>query len=130
MKKRLVVIVLFFCTSFISRLAVAQQFSQFGTEGTIAQKLITNLNAGKYDDVRSDFALIYKNSVSREVIAQNWEGILSILGSYKGIVSVTKYKDPSGIETLKVRCQMDKENINVEITFNVDNKIIFLRFQQ
>lgn len=130
MKKYLLLTAFALCTLLISRPAFAQQFSQFGTQGSIAEKLITNLNSGKYDDVRQDFALIYKNSLPREVIAQNWEGVLSILGSYKGIISVSKFKDPSGIETLRVRCQMDKENINVEITFNVDNKIIFLRFQQ
>jgi hypothetical protein len=64
------------------------------------------------------------------LIAQNWEGVLSILGTYKNVLSVNKYKDQFGIETLKVRCQLERENINIEITFNVDNKIIFLRFQQ
>jgi hypothetical protein len=48
MKKYLLLTCLFFYTLCISHAALAQQFASYGTQGTIAEKLVANLNAGKF----------------------------------------------------------------------------------
>src|ERR1700739_1011653 len=92
MKKRIVTLMAVFSCLFASQKAAAQ-FSSYGNEGQIAEKVVTALNDAKYDDVRSYFALLYKNAVPREMIAQNWEGIQSILGNFQRVKSVTKVKN-------------------------------------
>jgi hypothetical protein len=128
-KKTIILLVVFFCLMFARK--ASAQFSQFGREGEISEKLLNDLNAAKYDDVRSAFALLYKNTVPREMIAQNWESIQSILGNFQRIKSITKFKNSvNGYDVIRVRCEMLKENVNVEITFNEDNKVVFLYFEQ
>ena len=109
--------------------ANAQSLSAYGKQGEVVQTLVDNLSNARYEDVRKDFAIIYKNSLPREVIAQNWEAVQSLIGGFKSISSATKGKDFNGNDIIRVRCACAKENVWVDVTFNPDLKVVFLSFR-
>lgn len=98
---------------------------QDDVESKISKEIATNLSEKKYEDVRKDFSNGLKNNLSTDMIAKGWENLVAQNGAFTEIISATK-TNVQGYDVIKVRCKFEKENANVEVTFNDDKKVIGL----
>jgi uncharacterized protein DUF3887 len=91
----------------------------------IANAIADNLSRKNYEDVRKDFTNSLKEKLNADMIGQGWENLLAQNGAFSKIMTTSKSTE-NGYTIVKVRCQFEKENANVEVTFNDDNKVIGL----
>lgn len=91
----------------------------------ISRKIVDNLAARKYENVRADFAEELKNVLSAEKIGQVWESIILQIGEFQKITS-TENKSVNGLKQIIHKCNFERNNMNVEVTFSSNNKVIAL----
>ncbi|QDK77730.1 DUF3887 domain-containing protein [Spirosoma sp. KCTC 42546] len=91
----------------------------------IAQKIIDNLAKEKFEAVRADFAGVLKQQLSPQNIKDVWLSTTAQLGRFEKVVA-TRTAVIQGYNQVISRCKFESDVINIEVTFNEDDKVFGL----
>jgi hypothetical protein len=89
----------------------------------IAQNIIDNLTKGKFEAVRTDFSGTLKREMSAQVLKDQWANVETQVGKFENVISM-RIALFQGYNVVIVRCKFAVDNMNLELIFNEDDKVI------
>ena len=98
------------------------------TREQVARSIVNKLNNEQYQAVYEQFHPLVRQNLQIQTVQQSWSNVLVQLGEFERILSVTEFNS-LGYDVVVVRCKFRRDNANVEITLNADNKIFGLYFK-
>ena len=98
------------------------------TREQVARSIVNKLNNEQYQAVYEQFHALVRQNLQVQTVQQSWSNLLVQLGEFERVLSVTEFNN-LGYDVVLVRCKFRRDNANVEITLNADNKIFGLYFK-
>jgi|GEM_PF-1418202 len=91
----------------------------------VSSEIIKSLAAENYDLVSKKFHPSLKYELTTEKISNVWQSVVSKLGSFVEIVSISN-SEFQGYQQIRSRCRFEEGNMTVEVTFNAEDLVIGL----
>jgi len=95
----------------------------------IANGIIEAFAKKDYDSVSTNFHSSLKQTLPKEKLREFWQKISAQMGKYVSIISTTHHIR-EGYNIVTLLCKFEKDNSNMELTFNQDNQVIGLYFYE
>lgn len=87
-----------------------------------AESIVGKLVSGDYEGVRANFDENMKASLPASKIKEVWEGVKAQNGEYKSHGTPYHQKVQGG-DGVRIRCQMERGAVNVDVYYNAEEKV-------
>ena len=87
-----------------------------------AESIVGKLVSGDYEGVRSNFDNNLRTNLPASKIKEVWEGVKAQTGEYKSH-GTPYYQKVQGGNGIRIRCQMERGAVNVDVYYNAEEKI-------
>lgn len=104
------------------------KFTSLGDEDyrkQIAREIVDNLTKDDYQAVAKDFSNVLKQQLSPQNIGDAWSAVVAQLGKFQS-KSSERVAIIQGYNQVIIRCKFEVDSLNVEVTFNENDKVIGL----
>ncbi len=99
--------------------------AQTNTELSIS--LIGKMQRAQYDSCQIMFDTLVSNQLNADMLKNIWESIPKYVGDYKSFESIETEKNDS-VEIISVRCVFVKTKLDLELSYNKQQKIVRIFF--
>lgn len=100
-------------------------YAQSNTERSLA--LLGKLQRAQYDSCQVMFDTSVTNEINAEMMKQIWESIPRFVGNYQSYGEIRTLPMDS-MESVIVRCQFEKTKLDLQLTYNRQQKIVGIFF--
>lgn len=104
------------------------KFTSLGDEAyrkEIVREIVDNLAKEDYQAVTKDFSNVLKQQLSPQNIGDAWSTMVAQLGKFQS-KSSERVAIIQGYNQVIIRCKFEADSLNVEVTFNENDKVIGL----
>lgn len=116
---RFLLSLVFFTTSLL--------FIRAQTNAELSVALIGKLQRAQYDSCQTMFDTIVSNQINADMMKQIWESMPRYIGEYQSYGEISTKKTDS-LETVTVRCIFAKTQMDLQLAYNKQQKIVGIFF--
>ncbi len=88
----------------------------------VSESIVGKLISGDYEGIRENFDDNMKANLPASKIKEVWEGVKANIGEYKSH-GTPYHQQVQGGNGIRIRCQMERGAVNVDVYFNSAEKV-------